>query len=34
MINQIITFLNNTYEKEGYYVKEFSDGLFFGKDNL
>jgi len=32
MINQIITFLNNTYEKEGYYVKEFSDGLFFGKD--
>lgn len=32
MINQIIKFLNNTYEKEGYYVKEFSDRLFFGKD--
>lgn len=32
MINKILFFLNNVFENEGYYVKEFSDGLFFGKD--
>ena len=32
MIEKIIDFLNNTYQNEGYYVNEFSDGLFFGKD--
>ena len=32
MIDQILVFLNNTFESEGYYVKEFSDGIFFGKD--
>ena len=32
MIEKILLFLNNTFENEGYFVKEFSDGLFFGKD--
>lgn len=32
MIEKIINFLNNIYQNEGYYVNEFSDGLFFGKD--
>ncbi len=32
MINKIVEFLNNTFKSEGYYVKEFSDELFFGKD--
>lgn len=32
MTDKIIVFLNNTFEKEGYYVKEFSNELFFGKD--
>ena len=32
MIDEILVFLNNTFENEGYYVKEFSDELFFGKD--
>ena len=32
MIEEILVFLNNTFENEGYYVKEFSDGIFFGKD--
>ena len=32
MINSILEFLNNDFTSEGYYVKEFSDNLFFGKD--
>ncbi len=32
MIDEILVFLNNTFENEGYYVKEFSDELYFGKD--
>lgn len=32
MIEKIIIFLNNLYSNEGYFVKEFSDDLFFGKD--
>jgi hypothetical protein len=32
MISKILNFLNITFEYEGYYVREFSDGLFFGKD--
>ena len=32
MIDSILTFLNNDFNNEGYYVKEFSDDLFFGKD--
>lgn len=32
MIEDVLVFLNNTFENEGYYVKEFSDGIFFGKD--
>ena len=32
MIDNILQFLTNNFENEGYYVKEFSEGLFFGKD--
>lgn len=32
MVNNILEFLNNDFNNEGYYVKEFSDDLFFGKD--
>lgn len=32
MIDNILQFLTNNFENEGYYVKEFSEGLFFGRD--
>lgn len=32
MIDSVLEFLNNDFTSEGYYVKEFSDNLFFGKD--
>ena len=32
MIDPILLFLDKDFSNDGYYIKEFSDNIFFGKD--